>query len=200
MSGGVLVSTEARSNTLYLSSFGKVRLLIRHPGYYHFIKQKRSKQLDQTVGLVIKARSNCICRLERYLPFRWSSFCFARQDQLRYFSGLGRTTLGKRITSISDEWARPSSMQQRRGSVPRQGQHRGTSFSIHSAEVLSPLPLSGTSGDPVIPKYCMKPPSFAFHTRCTFPIRSFSLWQNLAFRMIELKYRYRYLLESKVSR
>ena len=97
MSGGVLVSTEARSNTLYLSSFGKVRLLIRHPRYYHFIKQKRSKQLDQTVGLVIKARSNCICRLERYLPFRWSSFCFARQDKLRYFSGLGKTTLGKRI-------------------------------------------------------------------------------------------------------
>ena len=75
----------------------KVRLLIRHPRYYHFSKQKRSKQLDQTVGLVIKARSNCICRLERYLPFRWSSFCFARQDQLRYLSGLGRTTLGKRI-------------------------------------------------------------------------------------------------------
>ena len=92
---GLLVSTEARSNTLYLSSFGKVRLLIRHPRYYHLIKQKRSKQL--AVGLVIKARSNCICRLERYLPFRWSSFCFARQDQLRYLSGLGRTTLGKRI-------------------------------------------------------------------------------------------------------
>ena len=76
-------------------AFGKVRLLIRHPRYYHLIKQKRSKQL--AVGLVIKARSNCICRLERYLPFRWSSFCFARQDKLRYFSGLGKTTLGKQI-------------------------------------------------------------------------------------------------------
>lgn len=98
MSGGVLVSTEARSNTLYLSSFGKVRLLIRPKILILPLYQtKRSKQLDQTVGLVIKARSNCICRLERYLPFRWSSFCFARQDQLRYFSGLGRTTLGKRI-------------------------------------------------------------------------------------------------------